>query len=210
MLEYINNPNVAMINVLSDDTFATWSCEQWGMNGIDNFPIIIDDYDDNTFSHTMGDWFDISWTSPWHIFLDHNFTYNLSDGLGWFNESDNVSIDSGNNESILVAGFINQPSLVNSVIINICPDLIYDTECKTLNIELLSCSEFESSTTCLDCTNNIIGDINYDQMVNILDVLTMVNCILDNNCNLCFDLNEDQELNILDILIIVNIVLDEL
>ena len=75
MLEYINNPNVAMINVLSDDTFATWTCEQWGMNGIDNFPIIIDDYDDNTFSHTMGDWFDISWTSPWHIFLDHNFTY---------------------------------------------------------------------------------------------------------------------------------------
>ena len=74
---------------------------------------------------------------------------------------------------------------------------------------MLSCLEFENSTTCLDCTNNIAGDINYDQTVNILDILIMVNCILDNNCNLCFDLNGDQELNILDILIIVNIVLDE-
>ena len=75
MLEYINNEQVAIINVLADDLFATWTCDEWGMHGLDDFPIIIDDYDDNTFSHTIGNWFSVSWSSPWHIFLDHNFTY---------------------------------------------------------------------------------------------------------------------------------------
>mgnify|MGYP001197444229 FL=1 len=75
MLEYINNPNVVIINVLSDDANAMWTCEEWGTHGIDGFPIIIDDYNDNTWSHTIGDWFGISWSSPWHIFLDHNYIY---------------------------------------------------------------------------------------------------------------------------------------
>ena len=44
MLEYINNPNVVIINVLSDDANAMWTCEEWGAHGIDGFPIIIDDY----------------------------------------------------------------------------------------------------------------------------------------------------------------------
>jgi len=81
MLEYINNPNVAIINVLSDDTWATWSCSEWGSYGHDNFPIIVDDLDDN-FNHTIGDWFGVSWISPRHIFLDHNFNYYaISDDL---------------------------------------------------------------------------------------------------------------------------------
>ena len=45
MLEYINNPNVAIINVLSDDPNVTWDCSEWGMYGIDDFPIILDDLD---------------------------------------------------------------------------------------------------------------------------------------------------------------------
>ena len=74
MLEYINNPNVAFINVLSEDSNAMWSCTEWGSYGIEGFPIIVDDLDDY-FMHTIGDWFGVSWTSPRHIFIDHEFKY---------------------------------------------------------------------------------------------------------------------------------------
>ena len=55
---------------------------------------------------------------------------------------------------------------------------------------------------------NIEGDLNQDNIVNVLDVVDMVNCILFDNCNsICFDLNEDNQYNVLDILIIVNIII---
>ena len=74
MLEYINNTNVAIINVLSDDPNVTWDCLEWGIYGIDDFPIVLDDLDDS-YVHTIGDWFGVSWISPRHIFLDHEFNY---------------------------------------------------------------------------------------------------------------------------------------
>ena len=56
---------------------------------------------------------------------------------------------------------------------------------------------------------NIEGDLNEDNIVNVLDVVDMVNCILFNNCNsICFDLNEDNQYNVLDILLIVNIIIN--
>ena len=56
---------------------------------------------------------------------------------------------------------------------------------------------------------NIEGDLNQDNIVNILDVVDMVNCILFDNCNsICFDLNADNQYNVLDILIIVNIIIN--
>ena len=74
MLEYINNQDVTILNVLSDDPLVTWTCSEWGIYGIDDFPIILDDLDDS-YSHTIGDWFGVSWISPRHIFLDHEFKY---------------------------------------------------------------------------------------------------------------------------------------
>ena len=74
MLEYINNPNVAIINVLSDDPNVMWSCSEWGTYGEDDFPIILDDLDD-AYAHTIGDWFGVSWTSPSYIFIDYEFKY---------------------------------------------------------------------------------------------------------------------------------------
>ena len=51
------------------------------------------------------------------------------------------------------------------------------------------------------------GDLNGDGMINVLDIITLVNMILDDEYNSIADLNEDGQVNILDVVIIVNWVL---
>ena len=55
---------------------------------------------------------------------------------------------------------------------------------------------------------SIIGDINNDIQVNVLDIVDLVNCILLNECYECSDLNNDGIVNILDIIDIVNIIIN--
>ncbi|MAZ68420.1 MAG: hypothetical protein CMG49_03495 [Candidatus Marinimicrobia bacterium] len=55
----------------------------------------------------------------------------------------------------------------------------------------------------------INGDLNNDTIVNVLDAIDLVNCILYNNgCNICYDMNYDSDYNILDILNLINIIID--
>ena len=55
---------------------------------------------------------------------------------------------------------------------------------------------------------SIIGDINNDIQVNVLDIVDLVNCVLLNECYECSDLNNDGIVNILDIIDIVNIIIN--
>ena len=61
--------------------------------------------------------------------------------------------------------------------------------------------------------SGVVGDINQDGLVNILDVVNILNYILgvyiptDNQFNLS-DLNQDGLLNILDVVLLVNIILN--
>ena len=62
-----------------------------------------------------------------------------------------------------------------------------------------------------DCSEEsecILGDINNDSSLNILDLVSISNLILDNSYDECGDTNSDGELNILDLVILVNIILD--
>ena len=52
-----------------------------------------------------------------------------------------------------------------------------------------------------------MGDINGDDEVNILDIISLVNFILANEYEANGDLNNDGEVNILDIIVLVNIIL---
>jgi len=52
------------------------------------------------------------------------------------------------------------------------------------------------------------GDLNMDGIVNILDIVSMVNAVLNGEQNEMADLNNDGIINILDIIILVNIVLE--
>ena len=60
------------------------------------------------------------------------------------------------------------------------------------------------------CPNNsILGDINGDMLVNILDVINMVNIVLSDTFSEQTDLNNDGMNNILDIIFLVNIILED-
>ena len=54
---------------------------------------------------------------------------------------------------------------------------------------------------------NLAGDINNDQMINVVDVIIIVNMILESEFNSIADLNEDGMLNIFDVVQIINIIL---
>lgn len=64
-------------------------------------------------------------------------------------------------------------------------------------------------------TSNIIpGDINFDDIINVLDIVMLVNIILganqniDDNTSYAADLNQDGFIDILDVVLTVNIVLN--
>ena len=76
ILPYLDNPNVAIINILADEPgIVIYNCETWGNRGDNRVPIIINDYE---HSHTFGDWFGITWSSPWYLLIDQNFVYQAS------------------------------------------------------------------------------------------------------------------------------------
>ena len=54
----------------------------------------------------------------------------------------------------------------------------------------------------------IVGDINFDESVDILDVILIVNNVLDGNYNFHSDLNQDHFLNIQDIILLIGDILE--
>ena len=56
--------------------------------------------------------------------------------------------------------------------------------------------------------NNLIGDINNDGLINVVDVVQLVNIILSNQEDDIADLNDDGVVNVLDIIALVNIILN--
>ncbi len=59
---------------------------------------------------------------------------------------------------------------------------------------------------------SIIGDVNHDESVDILDIVSIIQVIINNenelNISIIGDVNFDENLNILDIVYLVNIILE--
>jgi len=53
--------------------------------------------------------------------------------------------------------------------------------------------------------NIILGDINGDEILNVLDIVLMINMILDNEYSIVADVNEDGFVNVIDVVLMVNI-----
>ena len=73
-------------------------------------------------------------------------------------------------------------------------------------------SEFLYEVVCAPDTNYQSGDINFDYLINILDVVNLVNFILDvtDPSTLEFevaDMNNDSSLNVQDIIVLINLIL---
>ena len=60
-----------------------------------------------------------------------------------------------------------------------------------------------------ECSEIDFCDLNLDGNIDVLDIILVINCILQNGeCDyICMDYNEDSEVNILDVIIMVNIIL---
>ena len=55
----------------------------------------------------------------------------------------------------------------------------------------------------------MLGDLNQDEILNILDIIILVNIILEgDDYPLQADMNEDGSVNILDIITLMNIILE--
>ena len=53
------------------------------------------------------------------------------------------------------------------------------------------------------------GDMNEDGINNVLDVVSLINCILGSDCEICTgDLNQDEILNVLDVVLLLNVILE--
>ncbi|MDP7027803.1 MAG: dockerin type I domain-containing protein [Candidatus Marinimicrobia bacterium] len=55
----------------------------------------------------------------------------------------------------------------------------------------------------------MLGDINGDSTLNILDLVSLVNLVLSNEYINTGDLNEDGTLNILDVVLLSNLILND-
>ena len=51
----------------------------------------------------------------------------------------------------------------------------------------------------------ISGDINGDEILNVLDIVLMINMILNNEYSVIADVNEDETVDVLDVVLMVNI-----
>jgi len=60
----------------------------------------------------------------------------------------------------------------------------------------------------ISINSNLLGDINSDGSLDVLDIVAIVNLILINQYDVNGDINNDEELNIIDIVQLINIILD--
>ena len=55
---------------------------------------------------------------------------------------------------------------------------------------------------------NLLGDLNYDGQINVVDVIIVINMILEEQFNSLADINEDEAINIMDVVLLVNLILN--
>jgi hypothetical protein len=66
----------------------------------------------------------------------------------------------------------------------------------------------EMLSNCGEFCDRVIGDLNEDNTLDILDIIITVNLIMNNEYLYYADMNEDSIINILDIIQMVNIILN--
>jgi Leucine-rich repeat (LRR) protein len=93
-----------------------------------------------------------------------------------------------------------------------CSEIFPNFDCYELGYDCGDCESYggtpwDGSDPLGFCYECIIGDVNNDSILNILDIVSMITLILDGEYHECGDVNSDGVLNILDVVIFVNIIL---
>ena len=133
------------------------------------------------------------------LFLSHNQFSILPESIGNLSSLETLYLHS------------NQLFILPDTICNLSDCYIYvnDNQLCPPYPECLSEEDIGYQNTS-ECSEIDYCDLNSDGEINILDVIIVLNCILeDEGCDyICMDYNEDSEVNILDVIIMVNIILD--
>jgi len=130
---------------------------------------------------------------------DYGFTVSSSEFgtvVGFTLTGTNIPAGSGD---LLVATFENN----NDQTFDLClTDPIFsDPNANDVSIALGDCAE-------MDFSSSLLGDINDDGVINVLDVVVLVNIVLGIEDEIpAGDLNSDGVINVLDVVILVNIIL---
>ena len=87
------------------------------------------------------------------------------------------------------------------------------TPFSNLNFETQYTSDFLYEIVCADDLDTILGDINSDGIINVLDVVLIIGFILNNSIPTdsefyLSDINEDSIINVLDVVLLVNSILE--
>ena len=72
---------------------------------------------------------------------------------------------------------------------------------------LVEATEATIVNECIECSD-IIGELNYDSIVDIFDIIIMVDCVISGDCDTCSDINSDGITDIFDINLLVDIILN--
>ena len=142
------------------------------------------------------------------------FNVNIQDELGWMQYNNTISLDSGNSYSIHIPTDVYDTLSDNLITIEVCPLTSTSSECIYTMLNSKSCStnpnyNFSDSS---ECPELLIGDINFDNEINILDVVNLVSIIINSielteEQSIVGDLNYDSSINVLDIILLVDAIL---
>ena len=130
-----------------------------------------------------------------HSGYDHIYKYKFRsiDGNGFDDVESEISIPAYQTESLSFESIVTDVEIDN-VILSIWPKR-----------HLYSRKDLEFSVI----SHGILGDINGDQNLNILDVILLVNMALGNSeIDINGDINGDENINILDVVLLVNLILE--
>ena len=86
-------------------------------------------------------------------------------------------------------------------------NMVVHYKSNSISTQLANDTIEEMLNNCGQICQQISGDINFDNAVNIQDVIIVINMILASQYNIYADMNNDQILNIQDVISLINIIL---
>ena len=152
---------------------------------------------------------------PMYVNLDSDcktFISILGGGHCYF-ANPNLNCDFGEtfSSSLITISRIEQQE-ISFNFLNLWLDYFLKNDCDDYEIfhnSLLVSNSITYDQSCIEenCEECFLGDVNYDEIINLFDILIVINAIINEEIINCGDINDDTYINIIDVITLVNIIL---